>query len=95
MNQLGGKCFDRWKYRISSSVHQATHTSSYATPVGPSRSLFLASVDMISIAQSEIVIGTKCSSYSIIAAAFQGNVPYLVSKGGKCEQPTILEYNCY
>lgn len=81
-------------YSFISSHQTAQHTSSYdALTEGPSEALFTSVADLISLAQTEVVVGTEFSSFSIVAAAFQGSEPYLVSKGGHCQQKKILNYN--
>ena len=79
-------------YPILASRSKAQHTSVYSTPIGPTETLYTSVADMMSLAQSEYVIGTQYSTYSVVAAAFQGKLPYLVKKQGGCEQVSILSY---
>ena len=82
----------KYLYKISSTHEKAKHTSVYNVPRGPSQILHQSVADLLSIAQSDQVIGTQDSTFSIVAAAFQGKIPYLVAKSKKCYQPRILEY---
>lgn len=82
----------KFGYKVISSWHKAKHTSYYSGPKAPTKTLYYAVADLMSIAQSAIVIGTQDSSYSIVAAAFQGSVPYLVSKGKDCKRSDELVY---
>lgn len=79
-------------YRIISSANRASHTSPYAVQKGPSFALFTSVADMISLAQSELIIGTQDSTFSVVAAAFQGQPPYLISKGTSCMKPDRIDY---
>lgn len=44
-------------------------------------------VDMLSLASCDYLIGTWKSTYSMIAGAFQGRLPYFVPRGQKCFIP--------
>ena len=49
-------------------------------------------VDIMTIASCDIVIGTYKSSFSLLAAAFQGNPPYWVARRSKCFLPDRIVY---
>ena len=83
----------KYNYHIMTTNIKARHTSVFSLSKGPSSILFNTVADLLSIAQSDIVIGTQDSTFSIVAAAFQGKVPYLVAKHKHCYQPQILVFS--
>ena len=49
-------------------------------------------VDMLSLASCDYIIGTWRSSYSLLAAAFQGHIPYYVSRNTPCFIPKRIMF---
>ena len=49
-------------------------------------------IDMMTLAQCDYIVGTYRSSYSTLAAAFQGHVPYYVKHRQKCFVPRSFTY---
>lgn len=49
-------------------------------------------IDVLTVASCDYVIGTWGSTLSILAAAFQGNIPYLVGKNQSCFLSNVIVY---
>ena len=49
-------------------------------------------IDVLTVASCDYVIGTWGSTLSIMAAAFQGNIPYLVGKNQSCFLSNVIVY---
>lgn len=49
-------------------------------------------VDMLSLASCDYIIGTWKSTYSLLAAAFQGHIPYYVSRNSRCFIPKRIMF---
>lgn len=73
------------KVIISSAVAQ--HTYSAVRKEGIKHLLDDVLIDMLTLASCDYVIGTWKSSYSILAGAFQGHLPYFVSRNKRCFIP--------
>lgn len=48
--------------------------------------------DMLTVGACDYVVGTWKSTFSVIAAAFQGNIPYFVARRKACFQPNYVDY---
>ena len=51
-----------------------------------------AFIDMLTVASCDYVVGTWKSSFSVVAGAFQGKMPYFVKPWKKCVIPQSLGY---
>ena len=48
--------------------------------------------DMLTVGSCDYVVGTWRSTFSVVAAAFQGRIPYFVARRKACFQPTYVDY---
>ena len=51
-----------------------------------------AFVDLLTVASCDYVVGTWKSSFSVVAGAFHGKMPYFVKPWSRCEIPVSLGY---
>ena len=49
-------------------------------------------VDMMTLARCTFIVGTYKSSFSTLAAAFQGHIPFYVRQRAKCFLPRSIVY---
>lgn len=78
------------KVVVSSAV--AHHSYSAVRKESSKHVLDNVLVDMLSLASCDYLIGTWKSTYSIIAGAFQGHLPYFVTRGQKCFIPKRIQF---
>ena len=75
---------------ITSSI-RASHSSS-ALSNSNSRVVGDVLIDILTVASCDYIIGTRSSTLTILAAAFQGNIPYLVGKNTDCYLSNVVNF---
>ena len=83
--------------RVFTSSKRARHSNAAMRKEKNVGILFDSFIDLLTVASCDYMVGTWKSSFSVVAGAFQGKVPYFVTRMSKCFQPETVSYSlfCY
>lgn len=70
-----------------------THTMTRFSKLVELSGLQSSFTDMLTLSKVDVLVGTKSSTFSLTAAAFKGEIPHIVKRGGKqCDVPKTVIY---